>query len=53
MNRLERFNDWCGEFLDRMLSYDDMITFTMLSTLLLATVVCLVCGILGELGYLK
>jgi len=53
MNWLERLDDWCGKMLDKSIKYDDLITFTMLSTLLLVTVVCLVCGILGGLGYLK
>ena len=53
MNWLEQLNDWCGKMLDKSIKYDDLITFTMFSTLLLVIVVCLVCGILGGLGYLK
>ena len=53
MNLLERMNDWCGVVLNKAICYDDLITFTLLSTLLIVTVICMVCGILGGLGYLK
>ena len=50
---LERFNDWCGEFLDRMLRYDDMITFCMMSLLFAVAVICVTVGILGMLGFFR
>ena len=53
MSRLERLNDWCGEIMDKALRYDDLITFTMFSVLLIVIVVCMVVGILGGLGFLK
>jgi hypothetical protein len=53
MSRLERLNDWCGEILDKGIKYDDLITFTLLSVFLIVIVTCMVCGILGGLGYLK
>lgn len=53
MNWLERMNDWCGEMLDRAVRYDDLITFTMMSVMFVASIACLVIGILGGLGYLK
>ena len=53
MNMLERLNDWCGEVLNKAVRYDDLITFTMLSLLLIVTVICMVMGILGGLGYLQ
>ena len=53
MSRLERLNDWCGEVLHKAIVYDDLITFTMLSTLFIVIVICMVVGILGGLGYLQ
>ena len=53
MNKLERLNDWCGEMLNKAIRYDDLITFTMLSVLLIVIVICMVVGILGGLGYLQ
>jgi hypothetical protein len=50
---LDRLNDWCGEVLDKAIRYDDLITFTMISTLFIVMVVCMVVGILGGLGYLQ
>jgi hypothetical protein len=50
---LERLNDWCGEILNKAVRYDDLITFTMLSLLLIICVTCLVMGILGGMGYLQ
>ena len=53
MNRLERLDAWCGRFLEKMIRYDDLITFFMFATLLLVCVIALVVGTLGMLGYLK
>jgi uncharacterized membrane protein len=53
MSLLERMDNWCGEVLNKAIRYDDLITFTMLSLLLIVTVICMVMGILGGLGYLK
>ena len=50
---LERFNDWCGEFLNRMIRYDDMITFCMMSLLFISCIICVTVGILGLLGFIK
>jgi hypothetical protein len=46
-------DDWCGDVLNKAVRYDDLITFTLLSVLLIIVVVCMVVGILGGLGYLK
>jgi len=53
MSILERMDDWCGDVLNKAVRYDDLITFTLLSVLLIIVVVCMVVGILGGLGYLK
>ena len=53
MSKLEQLNDWCGEMLNKAIRYDDLITFTMLSVLLIVIVICMVVGILGGLGYLQ
>lgn len=53
MNRLERLNDWCGEFLNKMIRYDDLITFFTMAFLVLVMIIALVVGTLGMLGYLK
>jgi len=53
MNKLKQLNDWCGETLNKAIRYDDLITFTMLSVLLITAVTCMVLGILGGLGYLQ
>ena len=50
---LERFNDWCGEFLNRMLRYDDMITFCMMASLVIIAIICVTVGILGMLGFFR
>ena len=50
---LERFNDWCGEFLNRMLRYDDMITFCMMSLLFVIAIICVTVCILGMLGFFR
>ena len=53
MSLLEQMDDWCGEVLNKAIRYDDLITFTLLSTLLIVVVICMVMGILVGLGYLK
>jgi len=53
MNWLERLNDWCGEALNTAVRYDNLITFTMFTLLFIAIIGCMVCGILGGLGYLQ
>lgn len=53
MSILERLNDWCGDVLNSISHYDDLITFTLFSVFFITMLVCMVCGILGGLGYLK
>ena len=53
MNRLERLNDWCGGVLNKISSYDNIVTFIALTSLLLFGVTVAVVDILGFLGYLQ
>lgn len=53
MNTLEQLNNWCGEVLNKISSYDNIITFIALTSLLLFGVTVAVVGILGGLGYLQ
>jgi len=53
MSVLERMNDWCGEVMNKLIRYDDLITFVTITILFLMAIICLVVGILGGLGFLK
>lgn len=53
MNKLDRLNDWCGEFMNKLIRYDDLITFFTFAILISSAIVCVIIGILGLLGFIK
>jgi hypothetical protein len=53
MSKLERFNNWCGEIMNKVVRYDDLITFCSISSLLFFAIGMIVVGTLGMLGFIK
>lgn len=53
MSRLERLNDWCGDFLNKLMRYDDLITFGSFALLLLALFAAIIISALGISGVWK
>jgi hypothetical protein len=53
MSRLERLNDWCGDVMNKLIRYDDLITFFSISLMLIFAIGMIVVGTLGMLGFIK
>lgn len=53
MSKLDKLNDWCGEFMNKLLRYDDLITFFTFAILISSAIACVIIAILGMLGVWK
>ena len=53
MSRLERLNDWCGDVMNKLIRYDDLITFCSILSFLIFAIGMIVVGTLGMLGIIK
>jgi hypothetical protein len=51
MNSLKRLNDWCGEVLNRLFQYNEIMQFVAFSILFIVFITLMVSGILNGLGY--
>jgi hypothetical protein len=51
MNSLKRLNDWCGEVLNRLFQYNEIMQFVAFSILFIVFITLMVSGILSGLGY--
>lgn len=51
--RLERLNDWCGKFMDKLIRYDDLITFSFFALMLMAIIFSVIVTTLGIFGAFK
>lgn len=53
MSRLERFNDWCGRVLNKVVQYDDMINFLFFTIMITMLGIILITAALGIFGTIQ
>jgi hypothetical protein len=51
MNALKRLNDWCGDVLNKIFQYNEIMQFVAFSILFIMFITLMVSGILSGLGY--
>ena len=51
MSKLKRLNDWCGDRLNKLFQYNEIMQFVAFSILFIMFITLMVSGILSGLGY--